>query len=833
LKKPLFLICNAHLDPVWLWEWEEGLAETLSTFRAVAEMTDEFEGFAFCHNEAVLYQWVEEYDPELFSRIQQFVAQGRWNIIGGWYLQPDCNLPAGESFVRQISAGKNFFRQKFGVEPRTAVNFDSFGHSRGLVQILKKSGYTSYLFCRPQRTFLELPADDFRWVGCDGSEILAHRASDHYNTQMGQAVEKIQKWFADHPHRDFGLLLWGIGDHGGGPSRGDLRGIERLRASSPDWDVLHAAPEDYFYRLYERHAELPRWEKGLNPWSVGCYTSMIRVKQGNRRLESLLYMTEKMLTQAALKGLMTYPAEALREAERDMMFCQFHDILPGSSIAEVEAFALQRQAHGAEILSRLKARAFFALTDGQSAPQEGDFPLLVYNPHPSSVETTVVCEFQPLEPNLASDTTFWLPELFDQNGGRVPFQLEKESCNILDDQRKRLVFRANLQPAQMNRFNCRLRVIPLAEKPRQVDFPPQYDFHGDELTVRINPSSGLMDEYAVKGTTFLLPNAFRPMVMQDDADPWGMRVRSFREAAGEFQLMTPAEAAEFAGVNRPELPPIRIIEDGAIRTTVEALLQFNHSRMCLRYKIPRRGSEVEVELRVYWQEKDRLLKLSLPTPFRDGACWGEIPYGVESCDRPGEELVMQRWAGVASADGQRMLTVVNDGIHGWDFSAGELRLTMLRSPAYSGHPITGNEHILRQDRFEPRLDQGERCFRFWLNAGEGRIRRERIDLEAVLHHETPMALCAWSMDSKHPILPGIMLSNPTVRLAALKMAESEPWVIIRLFETTGAARTTKVNLPTLNMSFTITLKSFELKTIAVDLLQREWFETDLLERRVK
>ena len=179
MKKNLHLICNAHIDVVWLWEIEEGVAETLSTFRVAADFCEEYDGFVFCHNEALLYEWIEENDPELFCRIQKLVKEGKWHIMGGWYLQPDCNLVSGESFVRQILAGKYYFLEKFGAEPRVAINFDAFGHSRGIVDILAHAGFDSYIFCRPEPDMLELPAADFLWVGFDGSKI--QYSDEYYN----------------------------------------------------------------------------------------------------------------------------------------------------------------------------------------------------------------------------------------------------------------------------------------------------------------------------------------------------------------------------------------------------------------------------------------------------------------------------------------------------------------------------------------------------------------------------------------------------------------------------------------------------------------------------
>ena len=461
-SKTLCLVCNAHLDPVWLWEWEEGAAEALSTFRSAARLCREFEEFVFCHNESLLYRWVESYEPDLFAEIQALVSRKRWHIMGGWFVQPDCNMPSGESFVRQILVGKTYFQEKFGAEPRTAINFDPFGHSRGLVQILKKTGYHSYIFCRPDSKELELPGDNFIWAGYDGSEILAHRARYHYNSERGKARARIENWLEENKESETGLLLWGIGDHGGGPSRKDLKDLRLLIDKCEDREILHATPEEYFSQIRTTRGRFPRWEKDLNPWAVGCYTTMSRVKQAHRRLENLYFLTEKMVTQAFLLGLMPYPREDLKAALEDLLFCQFHDILPGSSIEEVEEDVLRKMGHGQEILSRLKSMAFFRLLQGQSGAVEGEFPLLVYNPHPFPVTETIVCEFQPQEPN-PDPANFWLPELEDEEGSHVPYQLEKESSNIEVDQRKRVVFRVRLEPSRMTRFSCRLKTV---EQPR-------------------------------------------------------------------------------------------------------------------------------------------------------------------------------------------------------------------------------------------------------------------------------------------------------------------------------------------------------------------------------
>jgi alpha-mannosidase len=191
-----------------LWEWEEGAAAAISTFRTAADLCEEFDGFIFNHNEAVLYKWVEEYEPALFKRIQRLVKKGKWNIMGGWYLQPDCNMPSGESFIRQIQIGRKYFKDKFNVSPSVAINFDSFGHSRGLVQILAKCGYTGYITCRPDQGFCKIDSDEFIWEGFDGSRILYFRASAFYNSPLGKAKEKVEKYLSDNSQKATGLLLW-------------------------------------------------------------------------------------------------------------------------------------------------------------------------------------------------------------------------------------------------------------------------------------------------------------------------------------------------------------------------------------------------------------------------------------------------------------------------------------------------------------------------------------------------------------------------------------------------------------------------------------------------
>lgn len=822
----LHLVSNAHLDPVWLWEWEEGAAEAISTFRTAADLCEACDGFVFNHNEAVLYQWVEEYEPELFERIQRLVKSGKWHIMGGWYLQPDCNMPSGESFVRQILAGRTYFSRKFGVRPTTAINFDPFGHSRGLVQILRKSGYDSYLFCRPAQHDCPLPSDDFTWVGFDGSEVTGHRSSSFYNSGLGKAREKVEQWLEANPDKAVGLVLWGVGNHGGGPSRRDLRDLGQLIRGRKAVAIAHSTPERYFSELRDHGTPLPRHEKDINPWGPGCYTSQVRIKQRHRLLENMLFQTEKMASVAALYGLLPYPRHEFDEAQRDLMFAQFHDILPGSSIQPVEEAGLRLMDHGLEILSRVRARTFFSLASGQPTSKEGEIPILVYNPHPFPVKTIIECEFQIADVNW--DESFTVPHV--RRGGRpIPTQNEQELSNINLDWRKHAVFYAELAPSQMNRFDCALERLPGRPRPATRPRRKRFDLDNEHLRVRINTETGLIDRFEVDGANLVKPSSFQLLVLDDNDDPWETRYRSFRNVLGPFTLMTREEGTRFSGVRQGLLDSVRVVEDGDVRTVVEAMFHYSDSFAVVQYKVPKHGTEMEVFLRIHWNEKSKMLKLSVPTAFPKSVFLGQVAYGAQELPMDGTEAVAQKWVAVASDKGA--LTCINNGTYGYDFLDGELRVSLLRSAAYSGHPIH-DRPIVPQDRYSPRIDQGERLFTFWFNGGNVRGRLDSIDREALIHNEQPFALSFFPSGKGKKVGAGVVLSDDVVQLAAMKEAQDGKGFILRLFEPTGTPRATTLSLPALGLSLDVRLGPFEIKTFRLEPQTRKFIECDVMEMPV-
>jgi alpha-mannosidase len=315
-------------------------------------------------------------------------------------------------------------------------------------------------------------------------------------------------------------------------------------------------------------------------------------------------------------------------------------------------------------------------------------------------------------------------------------------------------------------------------------------------------------------------------VMKDDEDPWGMRVHGFNKLAGKFKLLSPAAAARFSGVSAKTLAPVRVIEDGAVRVVIEALFGYRNSFICQRYKIPQAGTEVEVETRVQWAEKDQLVKLQVPAQIKQQRFLGQTAYGVNELPDNGDEAVAQKWVAVVGQ--QQALTCISNGVYGSSCGEGVLRLTLLRSPAYSGHPI-GDRPIVPQDRFTPRLDQGERLFRFWLNAGPTEERLAAVDREALAHNEQPMALSFFPSGTGDKPGPFATLTDRVVQMTALKRSEDGKRLIVRLFEPTGQKRATTLSIPSLQLKARLRFTPFEIKTLAVDPQSGFWSETNLME----
>lgn len=791
----LHLLCNAHLDPVWQWQRPEGVAEALSTFRIAANFCEEFDGFVFNHNESLLYEWVEEYEPALFERIKKLVKAGKWKIMGGWYLQPDCLIPTGESFVRQIEVGNRYFMEKFGVKPESAINFDPFGHSRGLVQILKKSGYNSYVFMRP---YDFVPEHDFVWKGYDGSEVYAHCTNGGYNTHhdVPKRMDEVLETARDGAN----MLLWGIGDHGGGPSRIDLVEIEEYKKAHPEVNIIHSWCENYFDALDK--SELKTVDTSIVHCMVGCYTSMVRIKQLHRKLENELALCEKML---AVSGV-EYDKKLLKEAEKALLFCQFHDILPGSMVKKSEEESIRLLNHGNEIVAQLCLKAFFKLCDGQPEGKSGEIPVIIFNPHPYEIEQEIEFEFQLQDQN-------WTPNQITtvrvrtEDGEYLSAQNEKESSTIALDWRKRVCFRAKLKPMAITRFDLELTHLDI---PRRAIAPCEqndthYIFNNGERELLINKNTGLIDKYSVNGVDYLKEGSAEIAVYKDNEDPWGMTVDGFYDKIGAFEAVTADEANEFNGYPDFESSNVRVMENGEIRAKIQAVLKHGNSYAVVEYAIPKKDNYVDIKVKTLANDPNVLYKLGFNTTLDNGDFVGQQAFGSEGMLKDEKEVTFHKWCGLFAEN--KGFAVLNRGTYGGSAKDGRVNLTLMRTPVYCAHPIE-DRPITDRDRSFDHIDMGEREFEYRIMADNGKIEKE-----AEVYNQPVFSLAFFPPGTGEKKETAVVVENEDILMPCYRINDDGK-LIVRLFNTKDSDNKTvfKAN----GKSFEISFTPFEVKTFVLE-----------------
>ncbi len=270
----VYMIGNAHIDPVWLWRWGEGLAEVLATCRSALDRMNEYPEFVFTRADAATYKWIEDSCPDMFEEIRRRVREGRWSIVGGWWEQPDCNIPSGESFVRHALYGKRYLMEKFGVDVTVGYNVDSFGHNAGLPQILSKSGIAYYVFMRPDAREKELPEPVFWWEGPDGSRVLALRLQSPYCTGGAELTQHFHASAANRAHgTTAAACFYGVGNHGGGPTIANIECIRRIQREPEAPTAVFGTVQQMFEHILKERTDFPVVKGDLQHHAVGCYSA--------------------------------------------------------------------------------------------------------------------------------------------------------------------------------------------------------------------------------------------------------------------------------------------------------------------------------------------------------------------------------------------------------------------------------------------------------------------------------------------------------------------------------------------------------------------------------
>lgn len=883
-KQKCFLVCTAHLDPVWLWPWEEGLTEAISTYRVAADFLDQYPDFIFNHNESVLYEWVERNDPRLFKRIQKHVKTGRWNIAGGSYIQPDIIGASGESLIRQFLVAKHYFMEKFNVEPTTAYNFDSFGHSQGYVQILQGCGFDSYVFCRPHISVYPLPIGSFVWKHRSGAEILARRSDDHYITQ-GEILKSFRgkDWGEYHKTEGDFMFLWGLGNHGGGPSHAEYADLKKLPQAIPNLEFIESTIDGFF-----QHTQQMRKRKDLQvvtgdfkPVQEGCYTSMQEVKRRHREMENMIHLVEKFATIAWFRGQRDYPVTDLQVAWKDILFAEFHDILPGSGIQQAERDAFNMLGHCEEILRRKRAESLISQYLDEPLAERNETPLFVYNPHSWEVTQEVVIEYgtdRQYGPDQDVRTIFL-------NGKKVEAQFEKADENLMNEAwggwRRKAVFQVTIPPMSYQRFQTVYKVL---RKEKIVRWQTPALPSGDVLTLKskglaleMNLKTGLLDGITSGGEKVILPDSCLPQVYADINHSWST-ITEWQEPVSVFTLATPKQTAEVIGSawthrDFPKgKPPISILEDGPVRTVVQAIFVHGSSYLVQKTIVNKKRPIVQIEQTIFWGEHDRMLRWEINHDKNYSRLQAEKAYSIddetenaaqphpyaalpdhqsesatatlaadskpiksEGPAEPGREMDYQHFLRFSKKDGKKAFAVLSHGTHSYRHRDGLLRLGILRSPSYGTHdhiiPTNYDQYL---NRYIPRQDQGIRQAKFTLLFGEQAASTEAV-ARASYEFSVPLDGFIYfpTTPGKKPVKSRSFasVSAPNVLISSLKKAEKSKSLVIRLWETGG--RATKFTLVVEGKKYPLAIGADQLKTVLIAKHDGKLTETDMLERPLK
>lgn len=743
----VYVIGNAHIDPVWLWDWREGFAEVLATCRSALDRMRDYPDFVFTRADAATYQWIEDACPEMFEEIREFVKEGRWSIVGGWWEQPDCNIPCGESFVRHELYGKRYFLDRFGLDISVGYNVDSFGHSAGLPQILAKAGIKYYVFMRPGPHEKDLPDSVFWWEGPDGSRVMAHRLCEPYCI-WSDLPAHIQRSIDDRPRgTNVAARFYGVGNHGGGPTVANIECIREMQADPNGPKPVFGTLEQFFAHVQRERNDHPVVKGDLQHHAVGCYTAHSDVKKLNRRAENALMAGERFCAMAKLAMGRPYPKAKFAEAWQKVLFNQFHDILAGTSIEA--AYDDVRNALGAAIdTADYEANAALSAMAWKIDVQgEGD-PFVVFNPHAFPASCPVY-----ISENAASLRRF--------DGVELPVQ---DAVDVFrrTDQRPGKVFVDQLVP-----FGY--QVYYASQEPPSVENTlraEQAAIQSKQYRLEVDPDSGDVTQitHLGFGKTFLKAPA-GAVVIEDKSDTWSHGVRAFNEVAGRF-------AAE----------SIKVVESGPVRATLRVQSRFGDSTLWRDISLYDKLPMIEWRVTVDWREKHRMLKFEFPLDLNDPIATYDAAYAAVTAPTDGAENPGQKWIDVSDMD--YGVSLINDCKYGFDVEGSTMRLSALRSPIYAFHDPRQVEEG-KQYRY---MDQGLHRFTFALvphEVGWTQMGWESYRLAQMMNMPPVAVEVVQHTGEWDPVGSFLTASQINVDVVAIKEAEDDDSLIVRLLEIEG------------------------------------------------
>ena len=825
-------IGHAHIDMNWQWSWPETVAVTNDTFITVEKLMAEFGDFCFTQSQASVYAIMRDYNPAMFERIKARVAEGRWEVAAVHWVEGDKNLAAGESLARHMLYTRRFVREHFGLAPEDVPldwEPDTFGHAVTIPTVVARGAARQYYLCRGGG-FPKPPV--FWWQGPDGSRVLVHCETTWYNGQIGTHAPAAMLAFC----RETGLRDWmfcyGVGDHGGGPTRRDVLLAHEMN-SWPIYPTFRLNTTRDYFAILEAHGEdWPVLDCELNFEFTGCYSSQSRIKQANRLGENRLLEAEPAAA-VALRALgRDYPAEQLRRCWIDTIFGHFHDILPGSGVRETREYQLglfQNAAAAAGMIKTHSLRDLAAAVDMSfaGAGRHGDWAaagpeaaamgagagkaamtggvsvaahvaagrpaVLVFNPtagERSEVVTATVWD--------AAGDEF---RVRTPDGRAVPAQ-RLGGGDYWGHQYVELAF-----PASAGGLGYAAYVIEAGpadatggrvEVRERTAAGPGLAMENDLLAVEFDQLTG--------GIVKLLDKA-SGLDLADPAAPMGVL---------EYVLERPGGMSAWViGQPRRRISPLEVVSfrpehRGPHLASVVARMKLNDSTLSVSYVLKAGQPWLEIHLTALWLERGGpdvgtpALRILFPLALSRPKARYEVPFGWVRRDlNGGEEVPALRWADVSGqstrARAAAGLALLNDCKHGHSLDAATLALTLIRS-SYGPDPL-------------PEI--GEHAVGMAVVPHRGRLgAAELIRLAAAFNH--PLEVVA--TDVHRGELPPAGSAVPAVRpanviLSAVKRAEDGDALVFRLYETAGRAAKAAVGLDP-------RLLGTPAEAVEVDLLER-------------
>ena len=791
----ILAVGNAHIDLAWLWPWTETVEVVRDTFGTAVELMDEYPQFIFAQSTAQDFLWLENKYPDLFKEIQKRVKDGRWEMVGGMWCEPDLNMPCGESLVRQLLTGKRYFQQKFGVDVKIGWNPDSFGYSRQLPQIYKRSGVDYFVTQKMSwNDTVPMPYKLFQWEAPDGSRVLTYFPHDYVNginpVQDAQYIgEDTSLCSGIHTQ----MLLYGVGDHGGGPTRQMLDAAVRWqkspKAAFPNFKFSTA--QEFFDEVDGNLARLnlPVWNNEMYlQFHRGTYTSQADSKKRMRQMERLLINSEKFSSLAMLRGR-EYPQDDFEDCWQRVLFNQFHDLMAGSGIHivyvdEGESMEFVKLTSEPILEGSMKTLAARVDTRGPG------IPVVVFNP--LSWARTDVTEAEVQFPGRVENV-----EVRDPDGHVVPSAIphRDDSTNTV-----KVRFLARSVPS----MGYRVFHIVSAGSPREAASTLKASglrMENEFVSVEIDPKTGCVTSLVNKkdGRNILRPGA------------QGNLLETFVNKPDRYDAWNINQNYEKFKTELLDAEEVKLVENTPVRAVVRVKKTFQKSSfiqdICVYPEVPR----VDVNMQAHWHEQQIMLKVAFPLDIKPFTATYEIPYGTVERPAiphvPGKppvpfteateiskkhakydpllaqeaefEVCAQQW-GDLSENG-RGFSLLNREKYGYDtVEPGTIRLTLLRSPIDP----------------DPHADQGYHEMTYAMYPHAGGWQEAETELRAYELNDRLLPVVTVAHQGSLPASHSFVQIEPkNVILTAVKKAEDDNTVIFRFYEFEGKSSQVRLQLP--------------------------------------